>query len=78
MPKVPVPPRDYKEWLWDILRKGITGLTPEQHVTKIGFWEDVDGNIKYIKFYDDNNLVFTLEFSNAGAAGAETWSITRS
>jgi len=77
LPKVPVPPRDYKEWLWDILRKGITGLTPEQHVTKIEFGEDADGNVREIKFYDGTDLLFTLTFSNAGAV-VSTWSIARS
>lgn len=62
----------------DAIRSGLANAPQGKNVTKIGFWEDSDGNIKYIKFYDGVELLFTLEFSNAGAAGAETWNITRS
>jgi len=62
----------------DAMRSGLAKAPEGKNVTKIGFWEDANGNIKYIKFYDDAELLFTLEFSNAGAAGSETWSITRS
>jgi len=62
----------------DAIRSGLANVPQGKNVTKIGFWEDSDGNIKYIKFYDGAELLFTLEFSNAGAAGSETWNITRS
>lgn len=62
----------------DAIRSGLANAPQGKNVTKIGFWEDSDGNIKYIKFYDGAGLLFTLEFSNAGAAGSETWNITRS
>jgi len=61
----------------DIL-SSITRVPSGKSVSKIGFWEDSDGNIKYIKFYDGTDVIFTLEFSNAGTASSETWSITRS
>jgi hypothetical protein len=56
---------------------GITKPPEGRKITKIGFWEDANGNIKYIKYYDGATLLFTLEFSNAGAASSETWSIAR-
>ena len=62
----------------DAMRSGLAKAPEGKNVMKIGFWEDADGNIKYIKFYDGAELLFTLEFSNAGAADLETWSITRS
>ena len=62
----------------DAMRSGLAKVPEGKNVTKIGFWEDSDGNVKYIKFYDGAELLFTLEFSNAGAAGSETWNITRS
>jgi len=62
----------------DAIRSGLAGAPIGKNITKVGFWEDADGNIKYIKFYDGAELLFTLEFSNAGAAGSETWNITRS
>jgi hypothetical protein len=46
-------------------------------ITKIGFWEDAEGNMKYIKFQQGDTVLFTLEFSNGGTADSETWSITR-
>lgn len=61
----------------DAIRSGLADAPQGKNVTKIGFWEDMDSNIKYIKFYAGTELLFTLEFSNAGAAGSETWSITR-
>ena len=64
--------------IYDAIRSGLANAPTGKNITKIGFWEDANGNIKYIKFYDGAELLFTLEFSNAGAAAAETWSITRS
>jgi len=64
--------------IYDAIRSGLANAPQGKNVTKIGFWEDANGNIKYIKFYDGAEVLFTLTFSNAGAAGAETWSITRS
>jgi hypothetical protein len=61
----------------DAIRSGLAKAPQGKTITKIGFWEDANGNIKYIKFYDGAELLFTLEFSNAGAATVETWSITR-
>jgi hypothetical protein len=57
---------------------GITAPGKGHKITKIGFWEDSNGDIKYIKFYDDETELFTLTFSNAGEATEETWNITRS
>lgn len=55
------------------------GMVPEgKQVTKIGFWEDSGGNIKYIKFYDEAEELFVLTFSGAGSAPSETWNIIRS
>lgn len=48
-----------------------------EKITKLGFWEDVNGDLKYIKAYDGETVIFTLEFSNAGEATEETWNITR-
>lgn len=62
----------------DAIRSGLADAPKGKNITKIGFWEDSDGNIRYIKFYADAELTFTLTFSNAGEAAAETWSITRS
>jgi len=54
------------------------GMIPEgKQCTKIGFWEDSNGDIKYVKFYDGDELLFTLTFSNAGEAASETWNISR-
>jgi len=61
----------------DAIRSTIT-IPPEgRKITKIGFWEDSVGNVRYIKFYEGAELLFTLSFSNAGEASSETWSITR-
>ena len=62
----------------DAIRSGLASAPEGKKVTKIGFWEDADSNIKYIKFYDGEELLFTLTLSDAGAAGSETWNITRS
>ena len=62
----------------DAIRSGLANAPQGKNVTKIGFWEDSDGNIKYIKFYDGEELLFTLTFSDAGAAESETWNIARS
>jgi len=62
----------------DAIRSGLTAAPEGKNVTRVGFWEDAGGNLKYIKFYDGLTLLFTLEFSNAGAAASETWNITRS
>ena len=64
--------------IYDAIRSGLTKVPQGKNVTKIGFWEDSDGNIKYIKFYDGEELLFTLTFSDAGEATEETWSIARS
>lgn len=61
----------------DAIRSDLANAPQGKKVTKIGFWEDADGNIKYIKFYDGEELLFTLSFSNAGEAAAETWNIVR-
>jgi len=72
-------PKDLGEWLRDIFySKGITKPPENEQIFKIGFWEDSEGNIRYIKFYNKElELLFTLEFSNAGEATSETWNITR-
>jgi len=62
----------------DAIRSALLSPPEGKNITKIGFWEDANGDIKYMKFYDGEELLFTLEFSNAGAAAAETWNITRS
>jgi len=62
----------------DAIRSALAAPPEGKKVTKIGFWEDAEGNIKYVKFYDGADLLFTLAFSNAGEAASETWSITRS
>lgn len=62
----------------DAIRSGLASAPAGKKVTKIGFWEDANGNVKYMKFYDGEELLFTLTFSVAGEASSETWSITRS
>jgi hypothetical protein len=62
----------------DAIRSGLASAPAGKKVTKVGFWEDANGDIKYIKFYDGEDLLFTLTFSDAGEAASETWSITRS
>lgn len=57
---------------------GIMAPSKSHKITKLGFWEDSNGNLKYIKAYDGETLLFTLTFSNAGAASSETWNMTRS
>jgi len=61
-----------------LLSADLMRVSPGQKITKLGFWEDANGNLKYIKVYDGESLLFTLTFSNAGAASEESWSITRS
>lgn len=56
----------------------ITDAPSNQTITKLGFWEDADGKMKYIKYYSGETLLFTLTFSDAGEAASETWNITRS
>jgi len=62
----------------DAIRSSLAGAPEGKNITKIGFWEDSNGNIKYVRFYEGEELLFTLEFSNAGEATSETWNITRS
>jgi len=63
----------------DAIRSGLTSAPEGKDVRKMGFWEDSEGNVRYIKFYDGEGvLLFTIEFSNAGEATSETWNITRS
>ena len=62
----------------DAVRSGLASAPAGKKVTKVGFWEDANGDVKYIKFYDGEDLLFTLTFSDAGEASEETWSITRS
>jgi hypothetical protein len=62
----------------DAVRSGLASAPAGKKVTKVGVWEDLDGNIKYLKFYDGEELTHTLTFSDAGEASSETWSITRS
>ncbi len=54
---------------------GLTATT--KPITKIGYWLDVDGNVKYVKYYSGTELLFTLTYSNAGAATSETWNVRR-
>jgi len=46
-------------------------------IDKMVFGEDVNGNIREIKFYQNVELLFTLTFSNAGTV-VSTWDISRS
>jgi len=62
----------------DAINSSITKIPVGKTVTKIGFWEDANGDVKYIKFYDGAEELYVLTFSNAGAASSETWNITRS
>jgi len=62
----------------DAILSALTAAPEDKKVVKVGFWEDANGNIKYIKFYDGAELLFTLTFSNAGVATSETWSVERS
>lgn len=55
----------------------ITSPPVGKKVTKIGVWEDANGNKKYVKFYEDEELLYTLTWSNAGEATEETYNITR-
>ena len=66
------------ESIHDAILSTLTSAPIGKKISKIGFWEDANGNIKYIKFYEGNDLLFTLTFSNAGEAASETWNITRS
>lgn len=62
----------------DAMRSALASPPEGKKVTKIGVWEDANGSIKYLKFYDGAELLFTLTVSDAGEAASETWSITRS
>jgi len=62
----------------DAILSALSAPPQGKKVTKIGFWEDADGNIRYVKFYESAELLFTLTFSNAGEAASETWNLTRS
>ena len=55
----------------------ITKIPEGKCVTKIEFGEDVDGNIRETKYYENDTLLFTITFSNAGSV-VTTWSMTRS
>lgn len=61
----------------DAIRSGIASAPEGKTVTKIGFWEDAEGRIRYIKFYSGAELLYTLTFSNADEVYTETWNITR-
>jgi hypothetical protein len=61
-----------------LLTSSLMRVNPGQKITKLGFWEDSNGNLKYIKAYDGETLLFTLTFNNAGEATQETWNIARS
>ena len=61
-----------------LLTSSLMRVNPGQKITKLGFWEDSNGNLKYIKAYDGETLLFTLTFSTAGEATQETWNVARS
>jgi len=61
----------------DLLKGGLTNPLGGHKVTRIGVWEDVNGDTRYMKYYDGNELLFTVAFGNAEEALSETWSIVR-
>jgi len=69
--------REAYKAIHDAIRSGLASVSEGKTLTKIEFGEDAAGNIKEIKFYDGEELLFTLTFSNASAV-ASTWDITRS
>ena len=72
-------PEDYPDEATKMaLLSSLTSAPEGKKVTKIGFWEDADGNVKYMKFYDGEEELFVLTVSNAGEATEETWNIARS
>ena len=56
---------------------GIMAPPKGQKITKLGFWNDSSGNLKYVKAYEGEEELFVLTFSNAGAASEETWNMER-
>jgi len=58
------------------LTQAITTIPTDTQINLIEFGEDVDGNVREIKFYESSTLILTLTFSNAGAVDS-TWTITR-
>lgn len=62
--------------IWNALQ-GLAAVPSGKKITKLEFGEDVNGNVREIKFYDGTDLLFTLTFSNAGTV-VSTWNITRS
>jgi len=60
-----------------LLKGGLTNPLGVHKVTRIGVWEDVNGDTRYMKYYDGNELLFTVAFDNAQEALSETWSIAR-
>ena len=60
-------------------RLSILNAPPDgKNITKISFWEDAEGNTKYIKYYSNDDNIYSLTFSDAGASNQETYNITRS
>ena len=59
------------------LHSGLTDSPVGRKVTRIGFWEDVNSDTRYMKYYDGNDLLFTVTFGNAQEVLSETWSMTR-
>ena len=77
MAEVPTPHLQLQK-IRGLLRGEFTRAPEGKQITKIGFWEDTNGDIKYIKFYDGETLLLTLTSSKAGEATEETWNFTRS
>ena len=59
------------------LEASITATYSSKKITKIGYWLDAAGDVKYVKYYSGDELIFTLTYSNAGSATNETWNVTR-
>ena len=60
-----------------LLKDSITNPLGGQKVTRIGVWEDVNGDTRYMKYYNGNDLLFTVTFDNAQESLSETWSMMR-
>lgn len=68
--------RAFKE-IADRIISSLMSAPGGKKITKLGFWEDANGDLKYIKAYDSETLLFTLTDSRAGEATEETWTYTR-
>lgn len=56
---------------------GLLWVPKGRKLTRLDFYEDVNGNVRYIMMWDGTLKIGRWELDDAGAAPAITWSMIR-